>query len=146
MSGPDPLQQVLAEAEIGRVLTRYAQGVDQIAMDVVASCYHADAVEDRGRFRGSLDAFLEWLEAALRRLDSTWHLIGTPAVVLDGEAADVETYCLAWHRSRAADGEPAQEHLIPCRYLDRFERREGEWRIARRSVTYETDPDGGSAS
>jgi hypothetical protein len=27
--------------------------------------------------------------------------------------------------------------LIPCRYLDRFERRDGEWRIASRRAVYE---------
>jgi hypothetical protein len=49
----------------------------------------------------------------------------------------VESYCLALHRTPPRDGEPAVDRLIPCRYFDRFERRDGEWRIALRQNVYD---------
>jgi len=42
----------------------------------------------------------------------------------------VETYCEARHRLR----DRAADSVAGVRYLDRFERRAGSWRIARRQV------------
>jgi hypothetical protein len=125
------------DVAIARVLVRYGHGIDSLDMGLVASCYFDDATEDRGRFIGSLSEFLPWLETELRKLESCWHLLGYPRIEISGAAADVETYCLAIHRTRASAEQPGADLLIPCRYRDRFERREGEWRIARRTVIYE---------
>lgn len=126
-----------ARLEIMDVLARYAHGVDRIDLDLVAGCYHADATEDRGRFQGPLPTFLVWLEEALRALESTWHQLGLPLIELDGDVAHVETHCLGHHRTRATADAPAVDRLIPCRYIDRFERRGGAWRIAARRCVYE---------
>jgi hypothetical protein len=120
-----------ARLDIMDVLARYVAGIDRRDMAMVASCYFPDATEDRGRFRGPLDAFLPWLEAQLRALDACWHQLGLPLIEIDGDRADVQTTCLARHRIGAA------ERSIALRYVDRFERRDGRWRIARRVVVYE---------
>jgi hypothetical protein len=65
------------------------------------------------------------------------HFLGTQVIEVDGDVAWAETYCLALHRLRAIDGEPARDKVRPVRYCDRLERREGEWRIAHRVVVYE---------
>jgi SnoaL-like domain len=134
----DLLESLTAdELAIARVIVRYGHGIDSLDMRVVASCYFDDATEDRGRFVGSLAEFLPWLEAELRKLESCWHLLGYPRIELEGDAAGVETYCLAIHRTRPTAERAGSELLIPCRYRDRFERRAGEWRIARRTAIYE---------
>jgi hypothetical protein len=69
--------------------------------------------------------------------DATMHFLGTQVIELDGDVAWAETYCLALHRLRATDGAPARDKVRPIRYCDRLERRDGEWRIARRVVVYE---------
>jgi hypothetical protein len=125
------------EVGIARVLVRYGHGIDSLDMEAVASCYFDDATEDRGRFVGSLREFLPWLEAELRKLESCWHLLGYPRIEISADAADVETYCLAIHRTRPDAERPGGDLIIPCRYRDRFERREGDWRIARRTAIYE---------
>jgi hypothetical protein len=133
------LERLVAEAEIARVLTTYARGVDRRDMDLVAGCYHPDATEDRGSFTGGVADFVAWLDAALGRMDGTWHLIGVPRITLDedGDGADVETPCLGWHRLPATGDAPAAERTVPCSYVDRFERRDGTWLIASRTVVYE---------
>jgi len=129
---------VADELAIQRVLARYAHGVDRGDLALVASCYHPDALEDRGpRYRGGLDGFLPWLGAALAELESCWHLMGLPLIVLEGDAATVETHCLAVHRRRPSPDGPVAERTIPLRYRDRFERRDGDWRIARRVAVYD---------
>mgnify|MGYP002140850064 FL=1 len=55
---------------------------------------------------------------------------------LDADEARAETYCVAYHRMVNAAGEAA-DMIAGLRYVDRFERRSGEWRIARRVCAYE---------
>jgi hypothetical protein len=63
---------------------------------------------------------------------------------VDGDVAHVETYVTAYHRVPTSalagfwDGrEDAYEGLAGGRYVDRFERRAGEWKIAVRNVIAE---------
>lgn len=131
------LQRLLDEADIRAVVNRYARGVDRRDWDLVRSCYHPDAQEDRGRYRGGVDGFIEWLRQAVAGYASTSHHIATQNIELDGDLAWVESYCLALHRTPGRDGGRAVDRLIPCRYFDRFERRDGEWRIAARTNVYD---------
>jgi ketosteroid isomerase-like protein len=126
MTHPD-VQLLLDEAAIARVVHRYAAAVDRRDWERVRSCYHPDAREDRGTFRGGVDDFLAWLAAAVAPLVSMVHHITTVTADVRGDVADVESYCLAQHAG--PDGRTA---LIHCRYVDRFARRGGEWRIAAR--------------
>jgi hypothetical protein len=127
-----------AEAQIRRVLAQYVRAIDRLDWDLLRTCYHPDAIEDRGRYRGSVDGLIGWLREVLAQLDSTWHMVGTPLIELDGGVAWVETYCLAiQRRSTVEDAGVSETVLIPCRYCDRFECRDGDWRIARRVAVYE---------
>jgi hypothetical protein len=56
--------------------------------------------------------------------------------------ARAETYAVAYHRFRDASGQE-MDMVAGLRYVDRFERRGSEWRIAARVCAYEwrrTDP------
>lgn len=61
------------------------------------------------------------------------HLLGLPMISLAGDTAEVETYAVAFHRRRGGAG-TLEDDVWGVRYLDRFERRHGEWRIARRTM------------
>ena len=134
-------QQLWAEAQIRRVLLRYARGVDRLDLDLVRSCYHPDGTDSHGTFEGSVDEFVPWVERVLRRYDATMHFLGNPLVEFtashDGvpTAAAVETYGMAFHRS--AGGPPERNLVTGFRFLDRFESRGGDWRIARRVAVTE---------
>ncbi|HEY1510551.1 MAG TPA: nuclear transport factor 2 family protein [Solirubrobacteraceae bacterium] len=125
------------ELAIRKVLATYAHAIDRSDFELIATCYFEDADEDRGRFKGSIPEFIEWLTNTLGGFHSCWHLIGEPWIELDGDVAHVDTPCLGHHRLRNPAPGDAPDHLIPCRYLDRFERRDGEWRIASRRAVYE---------
>jgi hypothetical protein len=62
------------------------------------------------------------------------HQVSNVLVELHGEQAAVESSFLALQTNAAA---PALETFLCGRYLDRFERRGSEWRIAQRTVVYD---------
>ena len=55
-----------------------------------------------------------------------WTVTSCPA----RDSARVETYWQVFHREAGADGAEDYDYLAGGRYLDTFERRDGEWRIA----------------
>ena len=124
------------EEEIRRVLYRYCRGVDRLDLDLVRSCYWPDATDDHGAFKGGVDAFIEWIGRLLPRNDVTTHQLTNILIEPEGDdVAHVETYGMADHQTV---GGPDEHNSTICfRYLDRFERREGEWRIADRFCTTE---------
>lgn len=62
-----------------------------------------------------------------------------------------ETYAVAFHRYTDAEGNPT-DMWAGLRYVDRFERRDGQWRIRKRVCAYDwrrtdrVDADGDFAS
>jgi hypothetical protein len=140
------VQQLLDERAIREVLLRYCRGVDRLELDLVRECYHPDAIDDHGSFRGGVDEYIGWIGRLLPRYDVTMHLLGNMLVEFPParrDVARVETYGVAIHEK--VGGAPESNLTIGFRYLDRFERREPVgWRIADRLCTTEwvrrTDP------
>jgi SnoaL-like protein len=127
----EQLERLVAEAEIRRVVARYCRGVDRLDLELVRSCYHDDARDEHGSFSGTVDEYLVWLRPLLAKYDATMHLIGNQLVEFDDRnTAWVETYGVSVHRS--ASGAPHLNLSTGFRFVDRFERRAGEWRIAHR--------------
>jgi hypothetical protein len=66
-------------------------------------------------------------------------MITNATIDLDGDVAWVESYFLAYHREDHDNphpllNPPGTDLFAAGRYVDRFERRGGEWKIARRDV------------
>ena|ERR1035441_5268750 len=125
------------------VLMRYARAVDRQDFDLARTCYHPDAIDDHGRFRGGLDQLIEFFEKLGPTLRITTHQMGTPLIELVGDTAWVETYCLYRRESHGAALEDAV--MQGLRFLDRFERREGFWKVAERQVVLDWEQSGGQA-
>jgi hypothetical protein len=140
----DPgVQALLDRQAIRDVVLRYCRGIDRLDLELVRGCYHADATDDHGGFVGTRDEYVEWVGGVLTRFAGTMHVVANQLVdlvELDGEgharAARCETYGVAYHW-----GDPPDDHrrnfTTGFRYVDRFERRDGEWRIARRVAVRE---------
>lgn len=142
----DPrLADLLARQEIEDVVLRYCRGIDRRDFELVRSCYHPDALDHHGSFSGGIDDYVLWVERLTSRYRWTMHLVGNVLVEFAperdgrGEAlrAAGETYGVSLHR--AAEGEdtearPWLDLVTGFRYLDRFERRDGAWRIAERTA------------
>ncbi|MEU6011670.1 nuclear transport factor 2 family protein [Streptomyces sp. NPDC047453] len=125
--------------DIQDVLFRYARAVDRLDYDGIAACYFDDAVDVHGGYTGDAAGLVEDIRSRHRTIDSSQHFISNVLVEFTGEhSADVESYCLCFLRQTPA--EPGGEQdlaIIRCRYIDRFERRDGSWGIADRVVVFD---------
>ena len=135
---PD-LRQLLDERAILRRLADYCRGVDRGDAALVASVYHPDGTDDHGSFKGLGVDFAEYVTSRLaERYEATMHTIANQIIDFTGpDSANVECHVCARQR-RTDDGRVVLE-TFGGRYVDRFERRDGEWKIAHRTVVHEWD-------
>jgi hypothetical protein len=133
------LQMLIDQTAIKDLHLRYCRGVDRMDWDLVRSCYHPDATDDHGGYKGGIDGFMDWVTPALARFESTQHFTGNQLVEVDGDMAWAEHYAIVTHRRRAAGAVAAADLVVGVRYVDRVERRDGAWRIAKRVVIVDFD-------
>ena len=119
-----------ARSAISDVLHRYCRGIDRLDLELVRACYWPDATDSHGGFHGTRDEFVAWVAKLLARFESTMHFLGNVLIEVEGNAAVAESYALAFHRS--ADPKPSLNLIVGVRYVDRFEKRRGAWKIAKR--------------
>jgi hypothetical protein len=113
---------------------RYARGLDRHDEEMYASPYHQDAIDRHGAFLGRRDDFVPWgLSLLASEWDAHTHYITNIRVDIDGDTAHSESYVLFVQRRR--DG--GSHDVGGGRYIDRLERRDGEWRIAARELLIE---------
>lgn len=127
-SREDKVQKLIDRQEILDCLTRYCRGVDRLDRDILLSAYHPDATDDHGIFVGSPVQFADWVfNMHGTQQKRTNHTIANHSCEIDGDIAHAETYCIYFGNNK--DG---TIDVVGNRYIDRFERRNGEWRIADR--------------
>jgi len=131
--------------DIWDCLMRYSLGVDRLDRAALESVYHPDAHDDHGWIAGTAAAFIDWVLAYHGKAQHrTQHVINNFRCDLAGDVAHVETYWTYF----AVNIEKPHHVIYAGRYIDRFERRNGEWRIADRICVLTTtgndreDPDG----
>jgi hypothetical protein len=139
------LQRLLDKDEIRDSMCRYARGVDRGDWDQVRAAYHPDAHDEHGDYKGPIDGLIEWLDQRFAGVDNSMHFLGNCLIEFAGpDLALVETSFVS-RRLRPLT-EEERKTLGPkdqmCRegwgrYVDRFERRNGEWRVAHRTVVLE---------
>ena len=129
----DEVQRLVDEAAIQRVLAQYCRGVDRGDEALIRDVYWPDATDDHGVYKGSGPAFAKYVVKALNKHAlATQHAMQQATIELHDTTAFVESYVLARHKARRDDGLILE--TVGARYVDRFEKRAGEWRIAHRQV------------
>jgi len=130
------LDALESRAAIAEVVMRYCRAFDRCDEAMLLSCFHADATHEHGAFTGLSRDFCAMGLALVRQLVLSHHQLGQISIELDGERAFVESYFTSYHRFGATpppgDGQPHEDRIMGGRYVDRFERRDGVWRIAHR--------------
>jgi hypothetical protein len=102
--------------------------------EVLASAYWPGAMDHHTGFDGTVEQFIEWALPRLAVMEQAMHMIGNILIRLEGDTAKVETYL--WSVS-VLPGEDPRQVMVCGRYLDRFEKRNDEWRIAERLVVHD---------
>ena len=151
----DRLQKLLDKDEIRDVMLRYCRGVDRRDWEAMRASFFEDFYDDHADFHGTRDEFVTWL---VERHDmpgffqSTHMLSNCLIEFASNTVAVVETYFSAklelaadagGHRAMLAGGrlDADASNLrveVLGRYVDRFEKRSGQWRIARRHTVFDT--------
>lgn len=130
-SNPTPSAEQLTAIEACReAARRYAYGVDRLDADVMKSAYWPDATDDHGVFVGNAWEFCDRVVATHGSWEWTMHTTFNHRVEIDagGTSARGEAFNIAY----LFDGENRRLSTWYGRYLDRYEQRNGEWRIAHR--------------
>ena len=152
---PKDIQELIDRTRIYDVLTRYCRALDRCDVDLMRSVYWDDARDDHGVFNGGAQEFAEFIIREIQQwFEVTMHAIMNVHMELDDKTACTESYLFAYHKVRG-DREKIEEIFgskylsqfdwskvdgIPHvfyyggRYVDRLEKREGEWKIAHRQV------------
>lgn len=120
--------------EIRQALYAYARGVDRGDEELLAPAFHDDAHDDHGNFRGDKAAALAALKRSAENRETTasFHHLGNILIDLRGNEAYVETYFMA--SQRREEGGRTFTRMRCGRYLDRFVKRDGKWRVLDRRV------------
>ena len=129
----DRLQELLDKQDILECLTRFSRGMDRLDRELFLSAFHGDAIIAAGPFVGSPAECYDWA-GPMHEVgqSSTHHNLLNVTFDIDGDAAHTETYYLFVGRNR-----DESNWLAGGRYVDRLERRQGEWRIALRTNVVE---------
>lgn len=149
---PLNMQRLADRSAIQDCLHRYARGIDRRNWDFLASAFHPGATLHQGDFKGTIEEMLANVAMRHAAIEQSAHLLTNILIEFDNEnGAVVETYYLAYLRNAhppaivrtALLGDAAPESgkidmRSLGRYIDRFERREGQWRIAKRVCIAET--------
>jgi hypothetical protein len=111
-------------------LMRYTRGVDRLDEELIRSAFWEDAHDSHGQIDGSPENFIaKWMPTQATR-EACQHSVSNHSVEINGDFADAETYFQVAIKNVGSD----VLELVGGRYLDRFERRNGEWRIKTRLV------------
>ena len=132
----EPWRELLDKQVCAELVYRLARAIDRCDEPLLRSLFHADATDDHGVFHGSASDFATWVMPVLAGMRRTQHCICNVLIEVDGDEAHGESYFNAHHCLPQADG-PDTHMVAAGRYLDRFERRGGEWRIAHRQAVYD---------
>ena len=128
------IEDLIAKQEITEVVYRIARGTDRGDLELFASGFHEDGEDWHGLTNGPVANIIANLGRS--KLLFTQHAISNVLIELDGGSAKVESLFTSAHQSRDEVGNLWDE-AVKGRYLDRFEKRGGIWKIARRMVVWD---------
>jgi hypothetical protein len=140
----DAINALIDREAIRNAVARLARGEDRRNADLIRSCWWEDAHFDYGVHNGDFATYLAWVVPGADAIIDTQHLLGQTHIELDGDTAKAETHVCSYHRVAMADGD--HDTIIGGRYLDTFERRDGDWRIADRVMLYDWEQDWGASA
>lgn len=126
-------------AEIADILYLFCQFLDRRNWDGMDQIFHDDAKVTYS-YRDAVQPAMEWVDRAsviLNAFSGTFHQLGNMLINIEGDTAWCETYVTATHcvpPTAPKEGfwgskDEPYNGIGGARYIDRFERRDGKWKI-----------------
>ena len=132
------------------VVYKYCRAIDRLDRELLESVFHEDSIHHHGEYKGPSAQFCDFAFDILSKMEHTQHLVGNILVEVDGNLAWSESYWQAFHRLAkgrdfsesggfVADHDPSidEDVFISGRYIDKFEKRHGEWKIIKRQGVHD---------
>lgn len=142
----DILYEIDARQQIHDAVLRYCRGMDHREPGLALSAYHPGARDEHGFYNGSAEDFVAAGMAASDDFEVIRHVICNEYVEFDPDdrtvarAETVTIGCILTRDAEAAEG--YRLSISSCRFLDRFELREGTWKIAERRLVLDWEMEG----
>jgi len=135
--------------QIQDCMYKWCRSVDRLDYDGMRDVFHPGAIDRHGAFDGPVEGLIDWIRNRHAAIPFSMHAISNMLIEFAGpDLALVETYVRTTQRypaqarkaldqlagGKAGEGDGAMDLLTCSRYVDRFERREGRWKIAARTL------------
>ena len=137
----DRAAEFIDREAIRELSRRYMRGLDRLDKPLLGSVFATDATVDYGFFQGGAADFVDFAHGVLADHLANHHMLGQMMIDVRGDEAVGEIYFQAFHRIIEDGAE--KDLFIAGRYLDRYRREDGNWRISFRSEVNDwarTDP------
>jgi len=124
-----------AEKQIVDCLLSYTRGIDRLDPDAILAAFHPGALLEGYQVDALVpieDFALPVVERLRKRYSSTQHRLSNTKIDFNDVGAIAESYILAYHVQPADEDSPERLWTFSGRYIDYFEDRDGQWRIAKR--------------
>jgi hypothetical protein len=132
-SREERLQELLDRQDIHDCLVRFSRGMDRFDRETYLSAFWDDAEMAAGPYVGSAQGCWDWAVPMHEAGQiATHHSLLNVTYDIQGDTAHTETYYIFVGRNR-----DETVWMAGGRYVDRFERRSDEWRIALRTNAIE---------
>ena len=129
------------------VIFRWCRAIDRREFSAIHGYFHEDAFDDHVFYRGDIMGLVKCLKQRHDSITFSMHAVSNILIEFsDPELALVESYVKVTQRRPVETGH-CEPHGSPhdsrisevyCRYVDRFEKRKGEWKIAHRTLLIDT--------
>ncbi len=131
------------------VVYRWCRAIDRLDFEGIRSVFHPDAIDRHGPFNGTVEELIAWIRERHRAIPFSMHQVGNMLIEFAGpDLALAETYVRTTQRYPAGsldsltqltggqqgNFEHGADLFICSRYIDRFQRRNSEWRIQQRTL------------
>jgi hypothetical protein len=133
------VQHLMDREAIFDCIKRNSRGNDRFDAELIVSTYHPDGVHELGENRISGREYGDHANHAHAAIaEVNLHNVTLHNCEIEGDVAHAESYVIGLFADKGAE----TSRMLAGRYIDRLEKRDGEWRIVLRRATVEVAMEG----
>ncbi|MBI1179877.1 MAG: nuclear transport factor 2 family protein [Alphaproteobacteria bacterium] len=125
------IDRAVSKQALHELNTAYCRAADRADPDLLRAVWHPDAKVSYGEYSGGYEGFCDYWEGVREHFERITHLIGNDYFQVDGDRAVGETQVARFEVLPRKTG--TIDRVIGGRFLDRYERRGGVWKLSGRA-------------
>lgn len=129
------LEQIEAKQALQQLNARFSRAMDRMDRCLMVSLWTDDAEIDWGPHKGSAKPFVIAATSPDEHLERSFHSVSTEYFEVDGDTAIGEVSVIIV--SIVLENGAKIDRLVGGRYLDRYRKEDGQWKIARRTFVHD---------